>query len=108
MIIYIYIINKLTYIMYHTYTCIYIYMYIYIYIYTYTEQIHISHQPAANQPASHPQDSKVKNVGRYFAQDVAWDAGNAVVLVVSPRAVAGRQANPLNFSVATKLTQKLQ
>jgi uncharacterized membrane protein len=50
----------------------------------------------------------VKNVGRYFAQDVAWDAGNAVVLVVSPRAVAGRQANPLNFSVATKLTQKLQ
>ena len=48
-------------------------------------------------------------MGRYFAQDERWDAANAVVLVVSPRAVlGGRAANPLNFSVATKLTQKLQ
>ena len=50
----------------------------------------------------------MKRAGKYFAEDSQWDAANAVVLLVSPRAVAGRSGNPLNFSVATKLTQKLQ
>mmetsp|Transcript_51857 Transcript_51857/g.107162 ORF Transcript_51857/g.107162 Transcript_51857/m.107162 type:complete len:268 (-) Transcript_51857:41-844(-) len=64
-------------------------------------------------PGYGPQDRAtwsdfVKNVGQYFAQEAQWDPANAVVLLVSPRTSAGRTANPLNFSVATKLTQRLQ
>jgi len=50
----------------------------------------------------------VKAVGQYFALESQWDAGSAVVLVASPRSSAGRMANPLTFSVARKLTEKLQ
>ncbi|CAE7222965.1 unnamed protein product [Symbiodinium necroappetens] len=64
-------------------------------------------------PGYGPQDRAtwsdfVKHVGQYFAQEAQWDPANAVVLLVSPRTSAGRTANPLNFSVATKLTQRLQ
>ena len=64
-------------------------------------------------PGYGPQDKAlwsdfVKSAGQYFAQEAQWDPANAVVLLVSPRTSAGRTANLLNFSVATKLTQRLQ
>ena len=64
-------------------------------------------------PGYGPQDRSlwsdfVKSVIQYFAQEQQWDPENAVVLLVSPRSSSGRSANPLNFSIATKLTQRLQ
>mmetsp|Transcript_87702 Transcript_87702/g.195192 ORF Transcript_87702/g.195192 Transcript_87702/m.195192 type:complete len:269 (+) Transcript_87702:159-965(+) len=50
----------------------------------------------------------VKSVKEYWAQSPLWDGENVVVLLASPRMASGRRANPVSFSVANKLTQRLQ
>jgi len=50
----------------------------------------------------------VRAVKSHWAQSDSWDAANAIVLLVSPRMSSGRTGNPLNFSLATRLTEKLQ
>merc|ERR1711933_111137 len=50
----------------------------------------------------------VKAVKAYWAEAEGWDPESVVVLLANPRVQGGRGANPVNFSVATKLTQRLQ
>lgn len=49
-----------------------------------------------------------KAVKDYWAQDAKWDGENVVVLLANPTVVRGKSTNPVNFSVANKLTERLQ